>query len=689
MNTGKWLKLLNFFLASEQSRGSFSLSLRTFLGKGANEQEPLRLPQEKALPRHAMPAHRVHRLTRGEASGHLNPLKVTNDPNPPRSGCYTRYGDEIVHAELKSVAQLEVSSLKSEEDKVAVTLLSKEGYQRTGINVWLGQEHAVHIDDQGNIAGGDDILDDHERRISAAELVPRTHTQVALHYWNEAERAVVIDLDNNIAGGEDIQNDHEGRITALENSGEGRSFTFGPQYEPPFLDSGVLKMLKAGGPQTVLDPAPYAFTRQPAWQNKGIVTGWDRPTLGLETPVVVASDGTLVHPSATALLILAAFGQSNARGSGAWPPDGVPTTTNPHPTRLLMADGIGMNVALGTGGGDNYGPIDPYDITGFQPLVSLELDGGGGVTICEGAGYHLSKLTREKLGYDPLYTYFTAAKGGASLAERSKGTVPYDNFITAIQRFHDLALAQGLPSWVPAMFDVEGEANASTATYATDLVAQLADMNADVKTITGQIADMVMIMSQPSSFFSSTDGVRGIYDVSKSATTHLLACPGYFLPYQDDLLHYSPVGQAKLGEYLVRAFVHWMTHGVWRPLMPKTLTWDNGTGLDVEFHVPSGNLVHDASGIDHEGHWGFDVRSADSFVEIVSQDITGPASMHFELATIPTTSRFLRYGMRGYQSSPRTPGDGPGGAMRDSDTTPSFVDGQPLRNWMVHFQEQF
>lgn len=380
-------------------------------------------------------------------------------------------------------------------------------------------------------------------------------------------------------------------------------------------------------------------------------------------------------------------GQSNARGSRGMPLD--PTTiTALYPGSVLMPAGPGMNVVCGTAGGDDYGPIDPAELQGFQPLVSMDLGSGAGTTFVEGMAFAAALRQAEDWTVRRSLSWSTA-KGGASLANRSPGTIPYENTLVALDRSVAIAQDLGATYSVKAIAAVEGEADAGNPAYASDLVnVYSSSLTTAILTRTGQKHLPPILMAQPSSFFASVDGAQGIYSVCKQHPRFHLVCAGYHLPYSDDLLHYSPRGNVKLGEYFAKALHQVRTAGTWRPLMPKMIRWNGGTGIDVWFHVPQPPIVHDLTVPDH-GDWGFDVRSGGANVGIASIEITGPDMIHIEVAAPLTTTRFLRYAMRGYQTSPRQPGDGPMGSLRDSDSTPSFTDGAPLYNWCVHFSEEF
>jgi hypothetical protein len=95
-------------------------------------------------------------------------------------------------------------------------------------------------------------------------------------------------------------------------------------------------------------------------------------------------------------------------------------------------------------------------------------------------------------------------------------------------------------------------------------------------------------------------------------------------------------------------------------------------------------------------NWGFEVQDGNgAAVAISSIQIIGN-SIRIVTATTPAAGagRALRYAMTGYAGTQngggvRVKGYQARGQVRDSETTPSLVDGTALRNWLVHFSENF
>ncbi len=344
-------------------------------------------------------------------------------------------------------------------------------------------------------------------------------------------------------------------------------------------------------------------------------------------------------------------------------------------------------MAVGTQPVAGYEPISGEDFKGFQPLASMQLNRGNGSTFMEGIGFAQSQ--RKSISGDDHQTlYWTTAKGGASLSERSPGTVPYENTLNAIHRSVLISREMGKRYEVSAIVAVEGEADTGNKNYANDIKRIYAgNLVSDIKRLTGQESPPVILMSQPSSFFNRFYGANGIYSAAKAGTIYLVS-PGYFLDYGKDNLHYTADSHVRLGEYFEKALHSIQSTGSWKPLMPRSVTYNGGRVIDVTFDVPKPPIVHDGSK-STKPDWGFEVFSGVKKKPIESVEIISPDTVRVVVKGELDGNNSIRYAMNGYSSRPRISGEGPSGSLRDSDDAKSLIDGAPLYNWAVHFYERF
>lgn len=452
------------------------------------------------------------------------------------------------------------------------------------------------------------------------------------------------------------------------------------------LDNKIYEV-NASGPQLLDCILPKTYLSATKVRNS-VVSHADTASIGGVTSLAVAQLSNEVKriPSADDLLIiLPSYGQSNAVGvggagiGGPFPDDFM--YKNPYSDRLYMfAD---VDVRLGYIRGLNN-IVDPSSLIDFQPLKTVIDNAKCGTTVIEGVGRALAKQT-ELMGISSKILCYTSGRGASLLAELIKGTVPYTNLMTGIQRGVDIAKKRGLKSYVPAIPFIHGEADHNNPNYLVELLGFYSQLNLDVKKITGQKADLQLLVSQPSSFLSSVDGVLGLYEAAKKNPNIHLVGAGYSCSFINDYLHYSPKGHYKLGEYFAKAIASIVVGKKYLPLMPISVVKKDSNTIEITFNSV-GALEIDSSITAKNSDWGFQLFSGELPVTITSKSIDGNKVI---LGTsTPLSSGWVDYAMQG-QSSPRTSDGIPRGQLRDSSYYPSIVDGQPMQNWCVHFREKY
>ena len=476
----------------------------------------------------------------------------------------------------------------------------------------------------------------------------------------------------------------DARTTALEQGGTGGGAV--SPTNPLSLVDGKIYETDAVSTRLVSDISPNVFEIQPQWHGKAILTATDKPSIGLKTPVLVARDGTLVLPGADNLLtIYCSYGQSNSVGATGTPLDPI-TLETPYPNTLLKLAGVDMRLGFSL---ENDEIIDLSGVNSFESLISTANDLGNGTTVCEGALRHIGKVANAKLGFNPTILAFAPGKGSTPIAGLVRGSIPYTNFMNGIQKVKDIAEAQGKHVWLPAVFWVAGEGDAANTNYVNDLIALLDQIDEDVKAITGQLADVQMIVRQHSSFYTSVDGVLGLYEVTKVDSRFHLSYADYFNTFSDDLLHNDSAGHFRGGEYDGKVMNHIISGIPWKPVSPISVTRVDSYTLDILMNVPVKPLVIDTT------KWtakngvaqGFEITSNGAKTITDVQIINGDTVRLIMTEPMGTTGN-VRYAMAG-QTSPRTIEGIPRGNLRDSDTTPLIIDADPGYNWCVHFRETF
>lgn len=475
-----------------------------------------------------------------------------------------------------------------------------------------------------------------------------------------------------------------GRVLTLEeNPSSGGATSPGNALQ---LTAGKIYETDATGSKLLSDPTPFQYLTQPQWRGKSVLTSMDKPSIGATSPVLVARDGTLIHPSADNLLtIVCSYGQSNSVGATAVPLDPI-TLQKPYPTTMLKLAGVDMRLGYSLA---NDVVIDLSGVNSFEPMISTENELGNGTTVCEGAMRYMGKTADQTLGFNPTYVSFAPGRGSTPLVDLTRGTTPYTNFMNGIAKVKQIAEAQGRHCWLPAVLWVAGEGDAANVNYATDLIALLDQIDEDVKAITGQVADVQFIVRQHSSFYSSVDGVLGLYYVTQQDPRFHLSSPAYFNQFNTDLLHDTSLGHFRQGEYMGKAYHHAVLGKGWKPVSPKTVTRVDANTLDIDMYVPVAPLVIDTvNGSAKNGAaQGFEITS-NGTKTITNVQIIGGTKVRLTTAEAMGTTGNVRYAMAG-QTSPRTVEGIPRGTLRDSDPTLSIITGTPNWNWCVHFRETF
>lgn len=451
------------------------------------------------------------------------------------------------------------------------------------------------------------------------------------------------------------------------------------------LEDGKIYESGAVGKTLISDISPNMYIANPQWRSKAVLSLTDKPSLGLTTPVLVARDGSLILPSADNLLtIYCSYGQSNSVGSTGIPLDPI-TVQTPYPNTLLKLSGVDMRLGYIM---TNDVVNDLSGVTTFEPMISTT-NATSGTTVCEGAMRHMGLVADSKLAYDPTYLAFAPGKGSTPIAGLTRGSIPYTNFMNGIIKTKEIADARGLHCWLPAVWWVAGEGDAANVNYVADMIALLDQIDEDVKAITGQIADVQMIVRQHSSFYSSTDGVLGLYEVTKADPRFHLAYADYFNTFSDDLLHNDSTGHFRGGEYFGKATYAALFGDGWKPVSPISVTRVDSYTLDILMNVPVAPLVIDTvNGSAKNGAaQGFEITSNGAKTITDVQIINGNTVRLIMTEPMGSTGN-VRYAMTG-QTSPRTVEGIPRGTLRDSDTAPRIIDGLPGYNWCVHFREIF
>lgn len=322
-------------------------------------------------------------------------------------------------------------------------------------------------------------------------------------------------------------------------------------------------------------------------------------------------------------------------------------------------------------------------------------------------------LTKVGVGGQP-YTSLAGPCSTTTGACASGGTSSYRNGITAAINGKAGATALGRNYYLDAVVVTHGESdyanpiNDTAAGYAAKLVQWQTDFTADLNGRGLHAGEVPLIVDQMDSWTASspawttpTTGGQGPafpvgvpvgqWQAARDNPTRIYLCtPKYMLPHWSDGVHLTNVSARWLGAMQGRCVDRIVRQGMpWRPLAPGRIT-RSGAVVTLEYHVPSGTLALDTTNVamSPAGNYGFEwYEEGGSGTTISSVAVTGANTVAITLSGTPTgTNQRVRYAYTGVRYAQAGPTTGPRGNLRDTETATS-IDGDPLRDWGVTFDE--
>jgi hypothetical protein len=270
---------------------------------------------------------------------------------------------------------------------------------------------------------------------------------------------------------------------------------------------------------------------------------------------------------------------------------------------------------------------------------------------------------------------------GRCLASINKagGMRAYPASINETRVWKMLAGKAGKTYGVGGIIMTHGECDASNASYAAGVYQLWQDYNADVKAITGQTEDLVMLLSQQSSVATGATG--SAVQIWQAGVDHpgQIVCTGpkYQYQYLPDNQHMPAPGYVRMGQKYAEVFDLIVNQKVaWKPLQPTKLS-RAGAAITVDFHVPDPPLVWDGHvSPPHQqmnNEWaagkGFEVSNSRGRLKIASAEIQGN-SVVLTLAQDPGAADKITVAYAVTQDGGGTQGGtnlGMRGLLRDSD----------------------
>lgn len=348
-------------------------------------------------------------------------------------------------------------------------------------------------------------------------------------------------------------------------------------------------------------------------------------------------------------------------------------------------------------------------LTTTQPYNNLTVDGEILKDLIEGAGYSGFGLddkgnvetnsssmanTLTNLGGDQFVTLVTRhGKGGAEYNAIKKGTVYYQNLIDTVSIAKNAAMLLGKTYIVPAVTIIHGESDqnlgASSATYQGYMEELQEDLDTDIKAITGQSQEVMLVTDQMSSLLTATINLGQLSAAEANPDKIALVGPKYIFDYVDNY-HMNNNSYRMLGEYYGKAFKKILVDNQpWVPFSPKNIV-RNGSNIYISFNIPEPPIVIDTTWVSLKTNYGFSFSQTGGNSPSISSVSIVPDYNDIKIAlnTTPTgTSQKVRYAYTGAFDTPgRLESSSQKGNIRDSDDTDSLY-GNDLYNWLVHFSK--
>lgn len=374
----------------------------------------------------------------------------------------------------------------------------------------------------------------------------------------------------------------------------------------------------------------------------------------------------------------------------------------------------GQSLSVGAQGVPVLSTTQPYDnktfeggprsssnlLNAFIDLVEVE-DGTLGETCCSGAANYVIELAGGDPGHDMISS--TVGHGGYKIRQLNKGSVWYQLLIDHVQAGTGLSAAEGKTYSVRALGWLQGEADQSGGAkprleYKNDLIRYQADVDHDVKSMTGQIEDVPLITYQLSCYVAQGGDFRNVtlaqLDACEESDQVTICSPTYPFPYGGDLVHMTNIGYLWISHYFGKVYHEVVVERKeWIPLSMKSVKVQNGPQGDavfVEFHVAHPPLVLDTSSLTAAKDYGFAIEDDGGALTINSVEVVEPAKVRILVDRPLLANPRVRYALD-YLGAGMNLNNGASGNLRDSDGRSFVLDSKrySLYNWCVAFDKHF
>lgn len=299
--------------------------------------------------------------------------------------------------------------------------------------------------------------------------------------------------------------------------------------------------------------------------------------------------------------------------------------------------------------------------------------------------YNMAKVLADHTGADTLICIFPGGQGATAIANLSKGTNPYQEFMEDIETAYKEATANGWDFLIPAICWMQGESDIvdyPDTDYKQMLTKIWEDMNDDISRITGRKDTVRFICYQANSLTRAEKFKADRYLCKETAVSQTFVdllrenkwfwASGPTYPYScvGEKIHIDAQGQQTIGSLAARSVLG-ILRGTKRfcGLIPIGLETD-GNAIIVQFNNTT-TLTTDTIQVRKADNYGFSVINKEN-KNIINTIAVDSTTVRITCSESPTDCK-VRYAVNGdYMKSGNL--NGPRGNLRDS-----------LGNWCYQF----
>jgi len=326
--------------------------------------------------------------------------------------------------------------------------------------------------------------------------------------------------------------------------------------------------------------------------------------------------------------------------------------------------------------------LDPGSVLPLKPLVS-NLQEAPHAQLCASLARH------RDVPADAGIIGSCHGVGATTIQNLSKGTVSYNNLITAVAQCKADATAKNLGYSVPYVDWIQGEANTngSQGAYLAALLLLQSDLTADIGAISGD-ENIPLVLCQMSSWTTKNVTASHVpHEQLKAALEYpakFLCCgPKYWLEYHTDGVHLTGKGSVQLAAMRRAAAVAAIAGKGWMPTH-CTKAVRSGATVTLTFHTPVGALVSDTLNVSDPGSLGIRWIDSANSATVSSVQVNDDNTVTVTLSAAPTGAAekigIADLGTAGALGGPMT---GARSCLRDSNTERDTM-GNQFYNWACH-----